>query len=148
MGRPRKAPHDVLEPVGSRIPQSLLLKIQDAMKELKQDGRINRETVSAAVGWLIDRGVKGMEQDRDSQLAQLLQLWPKLTDIEHEMLDNIAAMLIKQHEVNASADEGLQSSEGKAGPALLDRKPDKGDGQRGKEKEDEVESDPGPRRAA
>jgi hypothetical protein len=119
------------------------------MKELRREGRINRETVSAAVGWLIERGVQGMEQDRDSQLAQLLQLWPKLTDIEHEMLDNIAAMLIKQHEVNASADEGLQSSEGKAGPAMLDRKPDKGDGHWGKEQENEAEANPpGPRRAA
>jgi len=148
MGRPKKAPHDVLEPVGSRIPQTLLLRIQDAMKELRREGKINRETVSAAVGWLIERGVQGMEQDRDSQLAQLLQLWPKLTAIEHEMLDNIAAMLSKQHEVNASAGEGLQSLEGLAGPAMPNRKSDKGDGHRGKEKEDEAEANPGPRRAA
>jgi hypothetical protein len=144
MGRPKKAPADILEPVGSRISKPLLAAIQDAMQELALDGLIDRETISATVAWLLARGIRGLHQDRDHILRLLLDLWPYLTERDHLILEHLAADLVRTHEIEA-ASEPASAPEGQAGPALPDHNPKKDNGKRG---EDSGDDQPRPLRIA
>ena len=136
MGRPKKAPDDILEPVGSRISKPLFLSIQAAMEELVREGLIDRETVSATVAWLIARGVRGLHEDRDQVLRLLLELWPHLSERDHLIIEHLAADLVRTHEMEARG-EAARPPEGKAGPSLPDRAHKKGDGKRSHEDGDE-----------
>ena len=138
MGRPKKAPDDILEPVGSRISKPLFVSIQAAMEELVREGLIDRETVSATVAWLIARGVRGLQEDRDRVLRLLLQLWPYLTEREHLIIEHLAADLVRTHELEMTG-EPASSPEGKAGPQLPDGKRRKNNGKRGRNEDDEDE---------